>query len=45
MDYLGSVVIHGQHAEHVEGVSALGELPHGGGGDGRAPALGGGVIA
>lgn len=27
--YLGAVVVHGQHAEHVQCVSALDELPHG----------------
>lgn len=31
--YLGSVVVHGQHAEHVQSVAALDELPHGAGRD------------
>lgn len=26
--YLGAVVVHGQHAEHVQRVSTLDELPH-----------------
>lgn len=27
--YLGAVVVHGQHAEHVQGVPTFDELPHG----------------
>lgn len=26
--YLGAVVVHGQHTEHVQRVSTLDELPH-----------------
>ena len=31
--YLGSVVVHGQHAEHVQSVAALDKLAHGAGQD------------
>lgn len=42
---LGSVVVHSQHAEHVEGVSALGKLPHGAGRYRQVSALRGSVVA
>lgn len=44
--YLCAVVVHSQHAEHVQGVSTLDELPHSVGQDALASLLwGGGLVS